>query len=741
MLLILSRDIRLVGFIFLLLSQISLAQSLERLQIDFIVDGERLAMPLGGGLNTPQFSAINLNQDSLLDLFVFDRSGNKVLTFIAEERGKYAYEPSYEQLFPDLQDWVLLRDFNQDSLSDIFTASKTGIQGIDVYRGLPDGTFLQIDFDNPVKVLGYPSSSGVVTNIYVSRFDIPDISDIDGDGDLDILTFETGGTKLYMYQNYALEDGLGTDTLNFRLTDKCWGRLVESFNTNDLILSDDSTTCPNNNRTFFPRLHGGSTVMTFDPDRDGDADVILGDFSYETILFLTNGGSNKNAWVTDQTPDFPRADNRVEVPYFPAAFQIDIDHNQTQDLIFCPNQMDARSNVRHAKLYVGDGNGPQGYEMQNSAFLNDQMIDLGTDASPTLLDYNGDGLKDILVGSRFHEDYDPDFPSQLFLFKNIGTASHPSYELVDRDWLSLRDIIDEIDALAPTCADLDGDGDLDLIIGNKRGKLIHIENLGIPGGSFEVGAVTYPWFDIDVGFSSFPAFVDIDQDGLLDMLIGEERGNINYFRNLGDLHNPVFDSDLTAEENLEEFGGVDARQDNAVFGRSTPTVFTSQDTTFLIVGTSFGNFLLYDISNVDGTETFEPLIHPISAIIDGGRSRCVVGDMNENNKQELVIGHGRGGISIYKTEYYVEGYVSSVEVAQNESFSLYPNPVYDILTVKLADTRLRTIKVINNGGKVLTQYQGRDRIVKLFVADLTPGLYFTTVTSEFGTVAQSWIKI
>ena len=53
------------------------------------------------------------------DLFVFDRTGNKITTFL-NNGDSYSYAPEYDQLFPQsLSSWVLLRDYNNDNKKDI----------------------------------------------------------------------------------------------------------------------------------------------------------------------------------------------------------------------------------------------------------------------------------------------------------------------------------------------------------------------------------------------------------------------------------------------------------------------------------------------------------------------------------------------------------------------------------------------------------------------------------------------
>ena len=93
-----------------------------------------------GGLNSPVISEINLNNDAYPDLYIFDKYGDKSLTFINQGPGKYPtyiYEPAYESIFPkDLWGWAIIRDFNKDGIPDIFGLHIT-LQGraICVYKG------------------------------------------------------------------------------------------------------------------------------------------------------------------------------------------------------------------------------------------------------------------------------------------------------------------------------------------------------------------------------------------------------------------------------------------------------------------------------------------------------------------------------------------------------------------------------------------------------------------------------
>lgn len=77
-----------------------------------------------GGLNACQFCSIDLNLDGLNDLLIFDRHGNRKLTFINQGgtgQVNYKYAPEYAALLPEMHDWVITADYNCDGKMDIFT--------------------------------------------------------------------------------------------------------------------------------------------------------------------------------------------------------------------------------------------------------------------------------------------------------------------------------------------------------------------------------------------------------------------------------------------------------------------------------------------------------------------------------------------------------------------------------------------------------------------------------------------
>ncbi|MGV3539755.1 MAG: FG-GAP repeat domain-containing protein, partial [Rufibacter sp.] len=137
-----------------------------------------LQFPWTGGFNSPQLSSIDLNLDGQPDLFVFDRSSQRVTTFLAvQDNGQWRYQfaPQYAEAFPqDLRYFAVLRDFNCDGAPDLFTATNLGIR---VYTNT-SAQAGKLAFDLTHPVLFYDGTG----NLLVGAEDMPAITDMDGDG-------------------------------------------------------------------------------------------------------------------------------------------------------------------------------------------------------------------------------------------------------------------------------------------------------------------------------------------------------------------------------------------------------------------------------------------------------------------------------------------------------------------------------------------------------------------------------
>ena len=125
-------------------------------------------------------------------------------------------------------------------------------------------------------------------------------------------------------------------------------------------------------------------------------------------------------------------------------------------------------------------------------------------------------------------------------YKNEGSRKEPDFVLVDTTFVKLTRGSNS----TPALADLDGDGDLDLFVGESSGELNFYRNIGTPQEpSFEL--VSDKFQDIDAGRRSFPVFADMNEDGKKDLLLGREPGGVLLYIREGNTTDPVFVQDST----------------------------------------------------------------------------------------------------------------------------------------------------------------------------------------------------
>ncbi len=285
--------------------------------------------PWIGGLNACQFSEIDLDLDGTMDLVVFDRHGNRVLPFINHgslDQSDYIYAPEFQIRFPEIREWMNLVDYNADGKNDLFTYTTGGIK---VYRNSSD-TILTFTLEEPLLYSYY--YSGYV-NLFALPDDYPGFSDVDGDGDMDILNFFTLGKYLNFHRNLSVEKYGIPDSLDFRLAELCWGYFEENELSNVLALDID---CEGRFFNDVSDRHAGSSLLALDMDGDLDKDLLVGDIDYATIIGLINGGSLDSAHMISQDTLFPSNTNPINLMSLPVCAYLDINNNGVKDLLVSP---------------------------------------------------------------------------------------------------------------------------------------------------------------------------------------------------------------------------------------------------------------------------------------------------------------------------------------------------------------------------------------------------------------------
>jgi len=139
---------------------------------------------------------------------------------------------------------------------------------------------------------------------------------------------------------------------------------------------------------------------------------------------------------------------------------------------------------------------------------------------PALVDIDGDGDLDGLFGN---------FWGDVVFFENTGSATEPAFAEPSTNPFGLANV----GAIRPAFADIDGDGDLDGFFGNYSGDVVFFENTGSATEPAFAEPSTNPFglANVSEGNAS-PTFADIDGDGDLDALIGNGSGDVVFFENL-----------------------------------------------------------------------------------------------------------------------------------------------------------------------------------------------------------------
>lgn len=716
-------------------------------------NGDTLKNPWAGGFNSVQFSEIDLNLDGIMDLFVFDRTGNRVSTYInagIPNQVTYQYDPFYVQYFPnDLKSWVLLRDYNCDGKIDLFTYSSGAMAA---YKNTST-TALSFVLDSFKINSNYTPDTDTnnYVPLYISATDIPAIDDIDNDGDLDILTFSILGSKIEYHKNLSIERNGNCESLDFQLSNKCWGYFHENDLNNGVVLND---TCEfnidNPQKQGEQKKHSGSTLFTLDVDANTSKELVLGDLSYNNFVMLTNSDISPNldnSYMIASDAAFPQNNGStvaVNLEVFPAGYYVDVNNDGIKDLIAATNCHSGCNNKENILYYENTNatNIPE-FSLTTNSFLQEGMIEVGEGAHPVFFDYNSDGLMDLIVGN--YGVYSPNngslnYSASLSLYQNIGTPTNPSYQLVNSDYIRLStmnlDIAGSMPTLGlhPAFGDLDNDGDLDLILGDYNGKVHYFNNVGGAGNVASFTLQVPEYLGIDVGQNATPYLYDLNRDNLLDLIIGKTIGTFSYYENQGTTNSPNL---VLITENL---GMVTTESYGGFGGNSCPVIIDSAGTTLLFSGSKEG--AIYKFGNIDNnlTGTFTRDSTYLN-LWDGANANITMADITNDGNMDLLIGNYSGGVSFYKGNSTLPP-IGVKEINSLSELKIYPNPTQNSIVVDLQQNKIKnaSIQVLNLLGKTLVQQKVSTQQTTLNFNSFSKGIYIVQFTNGLGSKIHKVVK-
>ena len=347
----------------------------------------------------------------------------------------------------------------------------------------------------------------------------------------------------------------------------------------------------------------------------------------------------------------------------------------------------------------------------------------------------------------------------LALFRNVGSIGSPRYELVDEDYLDFSAFKDvNTRNPAPTVGDLDSDGDQDLII-SVEGVLFYFENVAGPGQPMDFANVDFGpnldegYMSIQGGPNAKPSLVDINGDGLMDIVIGELKlnsnetssgpifGNLAYYENQGSVGSPSFDADLSSAPNNPALGGMNSKLfiDNFSSISAAPHFFNIDDELHVLLGSEDGRIKRYEIDRNDLDGPYTPTDSIVGGILEGLRTTPGLADINADGFMEMIVGNARGGLSMFTTDI-ASGISSTDNPTEKIGVRLYPNPTKNIVTIEL-DNNIEPIALSLHSieGKLVRKYTGN--VQEISVENLNSGLYLLNIQTEQGEITERIIKI
>jgi hypothetical protein len=744
-----------------------------------VVQGtDTLAYPWAGGLNSPQFSSIDLNFDGQPDLYAFDRESRRSYTFlnvaaVTSAGRRWQYAPQYESAFPlDLEGFALLRDYDCDGKMDIFT----GVGGSGNVRVLHNvGTAATgPQFVVASAGLNFTLTPTLLLNINAGYFNLPIIQDVNGDGRLDIICYDfVGSTFMQLYLNSGT--GACTDLGAWVQASSYWGLIqacvdCRSFIPNGLAQCQQLRPATGGR----PTHSQGHTMLLLDLNGDGVLDLIDGRDNCPQLTRLLNTGTNPTPLFAlgGISSNFPLAAPLATLS-FPAPYSIDADFDGVKDLLVASFQNDNstdRITMRHSVRQFRNTSAATAvpsYAQVSDGFLQNDMIDVSEGAAPTFGDIDGDDLPDMLVGNQ-GDQVNGYYRASLAYYRNVGTAARPVFRLVSDDYLGLAATAAltptvRFESLRPALVDLNHDGKLDLaysVFTSTGGQLRYILNTAAAGQPASFNPALSDYFRppgtgaIAVTAGDTPCFFDVDGDGYLDLLLGtndisEPGFSLRYFRNRGAAAGPV-NTQFSLANN--DYGALrDDTGGRLVYLSPTVADFDRDGQPDLLTADASGTVRLYsNFRNQTAPFAARTNIqynafsssYQAMGVGQGATLRLAptTADLNLDGVLELYIGTQGGGIMSYLPgTRAVLATQPAAQAAAALALSVYPNPAAASVTIETAQPT--SLRLYDRTGRLVREEATAQRSRTLSLSGLATGLYLVRATAPNGTVAISKLLV
>ena len=508
----------------------------------------------------------DIDNDGDLDMVMLEPDEYSTLLLYTNNDGEFSYT---DTLRTDdgvaISGYILIPDFvdlDDDGDMDLFVGSASG----NILKFLNDGTG-NLTYD------GFFQADG--SNITLSYWMSPEFADVDDDGDLDLYLSDNESSSILFYENNG---GV--------------------FNAPDTVQANGSN------------IYSYYSFLAFaDLDDDSDLDLYVGN-NYGVQIYTNTGNSTFSDAGSMQATNLP-----LNVGLIPTLTFADVDGDSNIELFVGGYS----STIKHftqedgfnfllSDTIIADGEllyngfGPTFYDVDgdenlelykgtiNGFILKYTIDDAGIYSFSDTVKADGINVK----VSNFALPTFADFGDDLNMFVGDNDGYVVQYSIDETGAFSFVDtvyadgtIIDVEYNSAPTFADIDGDLDLDLLIGSNgaNGKIYIFSNDGSQNFS-NAGFLKADGKEITFNNAVVPAFADIDGDGDLDLAVGEYSGNIYFY-----INNAITNLNSIESEKI------------SIYPNPTTGLFTIEKTQgFNVQIIDINGRIIKQLSNVDQTQ-------------------------------------------------------------------------------------------------------------------------------------------
>ncbi|MEP2023879.1 MAG: T9SS type A sorting domain-containing protein [Reichenbachiella sp.] len=465
-------------------------------------------------------------------------------------------------------------------------------------------------------------------------------------------------------------------------------------------------------------LHaGGKALLSLDYNSDGLMDLVLSQETCENLSYAENNGSLNSPSFASFDNAFPLFSSNLNFTSFPTGGYEDVTFDGQKDLIVSSN---VRSNT-----------------FREIDFKSSSLLFENSESSSNQFENSIPFLQDQMIDVGEHAypaiaDIDGDGNNDLII-GNVGSLNNNDFissltyyrstqsglEWVTDDLYDLSTL--GLTELKPQFVDINGDQKLDLVFSaldeSFRSTLFYIRNNGSTLETLELSQLQF----IEFNFSRLDDFTldYINDDDLPDLLLGISNGRLDYYINTGTSTHPMF----TLE--TEGFLNIVADGDKSNLSVATGAI-DDIDGTDLITTDRTGKMLIYSDFHSGNSVPQESIIklNSSSVLVStrfGRISKPAFGELL--GRVVIAVGSIQGGLRLLST--------STAEDENKLSITAFPVPTLSDRIVNfqsnMADTRLEIYSL--TGHKVAEVFLTAHIKTSLDLGFLQDGLYLAKATS------------